>query len=80
MRSSLEIFSFKKTVIYFWLCWVSVALWTLSRGEQGLLSLESAGFSLQWPLIAEHGLWGEQGSVVAAPGPWSTDSVALRYM
>ena len=39
MRNSLEIFSFKKTVIYFWLCWVSVALWTSSRGEQGLLSL-----------------------------------------
>ena len=35
----------KHNFIYFWLCWVFIAVWAfLSRSEQGLLQLQCTGF------------------------------------
>ena len=44
--------------IYFWLRWVFVAAHGLSlaAASGGYSSLRCAGFSLQWLLVAEHGL------------------------
>ena len=44
--------------IYFWLHWVFVAVHGLSLvvASRGYSSLQCAGFSLRWLLVAEHGL------------------------
>ena len=44
--------------IYFWLRWVFVAVCGLSLvvASRGYSSLWCMGFSLQWLLVAEHGL------------------------
>ena len=44
--------------IHFWLCWVFVAACGLSlvAVSGSYSSLRSAGFSLRWLLVAEHGL------------------------
>ena len=45
--------------IYFWLCWVFVAMRRLSlaAASRGYSSLQCAGFSLRWLLfVVEHGL------------------------
>ena len=50
--------SFNKLFIYFWLCWVFIAAHGLSliAVSKGYSSLWCVGFSLQWLLVAEHGL------------------------
>ena len=65
---------FNYLYIYFWLCWVFIAVHSLSLAAvSGVYSLV-AGFSL-WclliivaPLIAEHGVWSMCASVVVVPG------------
>ena len=51
-------FFFLINLIYFWLHWVFVAVHRLSlvAASGGYSSLQCAGFSLQWLLVAEHGL------------------------
>ena len=53
-------FIFKKFIyfIYFWLRWVFVVVHGLPlvAVSGGYSSLRCAGFSLQWPLVAEHRL------------------------
>ena len=72
---------------YFWLCWVFVAGWGLSCSEQGLLQLQHAGFSLQWPLLLQS-MASSAGSVAEAQwlqkwghtglvGPWHVESSQL---
>ena len=42
--------------VYFWLCWIFVAMWAfLSCGKRGS-ALNFMCFSLRWLLIAKHGL------------------------
>ena len=45
-------------IYYFWLCWVFVVACGLSlvAATGGCSSLRCAGFSLQWLLVAGHGL------------------------
>ena len=53
----------------FWLCWVFVAASGLSQvgASTGYSSLRCAGFLIVVAsLVAEHGLYGTQASVVAA--------------
>ena len=43
------------------------------------LSLQCVGFSLRWPLLAEHGHWSVRASVLAARGLGSWGSGALEH-
>ena len=58
----------KKILLYFWVCWVFVAVHRLSLvvASKDYSSLKSKGFSFQWPLL----LWSmdsrHSGSVVVA--------------
>ena len=49
-------FFFLNKFIYFWLRWVFVAARGLSlvAASRGYCSLQCAGFSLQWLLVAKH--------------------------
>ena len=56
---------FKNNFIYFWLCWVFIAVHRLS------LVVVREGYSpVVWgaSLVAEHGPWGTGTAAVVAPG------------
>ena len=76
-REHLEWFSFKIILfIYFWLCWVFVALWGLSlvASSGGYFSLWCTGFSLRWLL-----LW-RTGSRCVGFSSYSTWTQQLQHM
>ena len=52
------LFFFFFNIFFFWLCWVTITVRGLSLvvANGGYCSLQCAGFSLWWPLVAEHGL------------------------
>ena len=56
--------------IYFWLCWVFVAVCGLSlvAASGGYSSLRCMGFSLQWLLLLQSTALGTWASVVVAHG------------
>ena len=69
--------------VYFWPCWVFVAVWPSSRcGKRGYPLVAACGLLIAVAsLIAEQGLSGawtsvaaDVGSVAVAPGRWSTGS------
>ena len=67
--------------IYFWLCWVFIAVWAFSScGEQGLPSGSAERASHCGASLVEHMLCGMWTSVVGAPGLWCTGLVALRHV
>ena len=74
---------FKKFIlfIYFWLCWVFVAVHGLSLVEVsgGYSSMRCAVFSLQWLLFCGARALGTQASVVVARGLSSCGLWALEH-
>ena len=50
-----SIFFLKNNFIYFWLCWVFIAVWAflLSQQAESTLSLWCVGFSLHWLLLRQ---------------------------
>ena len=75
-------------LVFFWLCWVFIAACGLSLvvTSGGYSWLRCTGFSLQWLLVAEHGLQARGlqqlqhvGSVVVAHGLQSTGSVVVAH-
>ena len=80
--SILTTFQTQKKIIlfiYFWLCWIFVAVWAF-------FSLWSVGATLQCgllivvaSLVAQHGLQGKQTSVIVARGLSSGGSWALEH-
>ena len=66
--------------IYFWLCWVFVAVRGLSLAvaSRGYSSLHCAGFSLQWLLLLQSTGSRRTGSVVVACGLSSCGLPALE--
>ena len=67
--------------IYLWLCWVFIAAQAFLQLRQAgaTLQLWSAGFSLWWPLLAEHRPYREWASVVAVSGLWSTGEIVTAH-
>ena len=61
---------FKKKSIYFWPCWVFVAVWPSSTcGERGYALVAAFGLRTVVAFLGvERGLWGTGTSVVVAPG------------
>ena len=60
-----------KNFIYFWLCWVFVAVWALAVASRGYSSLQWAGFSLLWLLL----LWstGSRRTGFSRCGSWALE-------
>ena len=48
-------FSFLIYWYIYWLLWVFVSVWAFSSWDEQ--RLQCVDFSLQWPLVTEHGLW-----------------------
>ena len=82
-------FFFFFNIFFFWLCWVTITVRGLSLvvANGGYCSLQCAGFSLWWPLVAEHGLQACRlqqlwlaGSRAQAQQLWHTGFVAPRHV
>ena len=52
----MSLFGFFKLFIYFWLCWVSVAMWSFLSLQQVVAALwvRCSCFSLQWLLLLQN--------------------------
>ena len=68
-------------LIYFWLCWVSIAVRRLSlvAVSRGYSSLRCPSFSLRWILLLRTQALGARASVVVAHGLSSCGSRALEH-
>ena len=75
-----KLFLFKKKLFFvFLLCWIFVAARAFSTcGKPGLLSVVCGLLIAVTSLVVEHGLYGMQTSVVAAPGFRRCSSWALE--